>query len=208
MGNTTNFDWKKFRQEWQEILQYLKNFFKNPIQTVRFIPNWNWQTIIFFQASIASISGGLSGIVSGSISKIILGFIFIPITTLITVTAVSGFFYYFFMFVLRRQVDFKQLFSLLVIANIPFMILYILSPLVHPLIIIGLAATGILLIVGFIDYFALPKKSIIKVIVSMFLVYTLLWIIATIDRTNTQSIREINTTQESLDILEKELRGK
>lgn len=206
MEDSQDFDWQQFRKEWQEVLIYLKKFFQNPIQSVRFIPDWNWRTILLFQASIAGISGGCSGIVAGSISKTILGFIFIPITASLTLTFVSGFFYYFFMFVLGRQIIYKQIFTLLAIANIPFMILYILSPLVSPLIIVGLAATGILLIVGFIDYFALPKKSIIKVIASMFALYTILWIIATIDQAKTKRIHTINTTQESLDILEKELK--
>ena len=199
--------WDKFRNDWQEVFAYLKMFLVNPVTQIRNIPDWDWRTNLFFLGLLGALSGGLHGLVSGSLLSFILGFIFLPLSLTIVHFIIAGFFYYFFLFVLGREVSYKQVFLLLTLANIPLLALYILSPLASPLVLLGVAASGILLIVGFVDYFLLPKKQIVRLMLALFVFYVVMWIWGTIQTTHKERTERQPTTRENLDILEKELKG-
>ncbi len=207
MSETKTFDWQLFKNDWREVRLFLLQFAKDPVKSVRELPDWNWKTLAVFHGSIAGISGLLSGIVAGSFSKMILGAIFIPFTSLIINLVSAGFFYYFFMFFLAREINFKQLLTLFILANLPMMALYTITPILPPATLLGLAATGVLLIVGLVDFFLLPKKPVMQLIIAIYSVYCLMWVFSLIHEKINETPRHQQASPESLDILEKEMQG-
>ena len=197
----------ELRREWLNVFEYLKAYFVNPIAKIRNLPDWQWQTLLFLCGILGAISGSLNGLISGQIINILLGFLLTPLTLTVAYFVISGFFYYFFQFVLGRQINFKQIFTLMTLANIPFLAMFIISPLASPLSLIGVAASGVLLIVGFIDYFMLPKKAVVRLIISMFAFHLIMWIWGSIQIHQEKIIEKSSTTRENLDILERELKG-
>ncbi|MCB0390981.1 MAG: hypothetical protein KDD58_06815 [Bdellovibrionales bacterium] len=200
--------WENIQKDWQQVFAYLKLYLANPVAQIRKIPDWDWRTNLFFLGVLSAISGSLHGLVSGSLFSFILGFIFFPLTLTVVHFIISGFFYYFSLFIIGREINYKQIFLLLTLANIPFLAIYILSALASPLLLLGMAGTSILLIVGFVDYFLLPKKVVMRVILGLFTFYVVMWIWGTIQTTEIKKMKSEPTTRQHLDILEKELKGK
>jgi hypothetical protein len=118
----------------------------------------------------------------------------------------SGFFYYAFLFVFKQTTSFRQIFTHLLFASIPVLLVSILSPLVPLIGLVGLGAACLLLIIGFTSNFGLPLKKVRNLLFGMFLTYAALLVIQMITwRGGKESLR-VKATPESLDILEKELK--
>lgn len=198
---------RPLKEELLHIIDYLRQYLRNPMRAISQVPVWRWPSLILFQVILAAACGFLSGIITGRIMQILLGFIFLPISSTAMIFAFAGFFYYTFLFFFHRRVDFKALFALIVFANIPMMILSILTPLLPALTLVGLAVTGLLLIVGFVDAFGMNRPAILRLIATMYLIFFAFWIFRTIQvAKKTKNLNQI-TTPESLDILEKELKS-
>src|SRR5690606_25993302 len=113
---------------------------------------------------------------------------------------VAGFFYYCFFFFLRRELPMRVLFSNVIFAHLPAMVLYTLSPLVPPLILVGLAVTGILVIVGLVENLKVPKTFTIRIVGGLFLLFVVFWIVNVIDYTVKNKDLEKIATPQSMDI--------
>ena len=200
-------DWQAFQSRTKEVLHFLLEYFKNPIIGIRQTPEWDWPTVIIVQGALSSICGLLSGVVAQSVSGALLGFLFFPITSVVTHFVVSGFFYYTFLFFYKNQVAFRQLYIVTVLANLPFIVLTILSPLLRPVTLVGLAVTGLLLLVGFVENFQLPKRSLARFLLVLYAIYVIMWVVSTLNLSKKETAFRKMATPESLDILEKELRG-
>ncbi|MCB0386861.1 MAG: hypothetical protein KDD43_15815 [Bdellovibrionales bacterium] len=204
---TSKIDWQALQSRTKEVLGFLLEYFKNPIIGIRQVPEWDWPTVIIVQGALSSICGLLSGVVAQSISGALLGFLFFPISSIATHFIVSGFFYYTFLFFYQSQVAFRRLYIVTVLANLPFIVLTILSPLLRPITLVGLAVTGLLLLVGFVENFQLPKRSIARFLVILYGLYVLMWVVSTLNLNKKETAFRKMATPESLDILEKELKG-
>jgi hypothetical protein len=196
------------KKEWSTVFTYFSLFVRNPLKEIRTLPNWEWQTLIFVNGALGAACGSLNGLFSGNFLWLFLGLIVFPITFIVADIIISGFFYYFFLFVTNKDLPFKSIFTLLTLANIPFLALYIISPLASPLTLIGVAISGILLIVGFVDNFQLPKKIVVRLVAVMFGIHFLMWIWGTIQVATKNYDGNSEIQRENLDILEKELKGK
>lgn len=191
-----------------EAKDYFIQFIKNPIVAVKQIPDWSWPTILIIAAILSAVSTFLSGMLAKKFLYVFIGPIIGPIGFIAAVLIISSFFYYIFYFTLDRQVDFKKLYTALVIVAIPTLAANILSSLLMPVQILGFAASCLLTVKALIYGFHLPKKRINQIIAAIFIIYVLTWLIDIIDFTKKEEAFNIPATKESLDTLEKELTGK
>jgi hypothetical protein len=208
MQTEQTLDWINLKLKAKEILIFLLNYFKNPVIGIRNIPEWDWPTIIVIQGSLSSLCGMLSGFVAQSVSGVFLGLIFFPISSIACHFIISGFFYYTFLFFYQAEVQFRKLYVLTVLANLPFIVMIILSPLLKPIGLIGLAVTGILLLIGFVEHFRLPRRSLSRFLITLYCGYVVLWIFSSLSLTKKEDAFRKMATPESLDILEKEFKDK
>ncbi|HWU44911.1 MAG TPA: hypothetical protein VN132_15770, partial [Bdellovibrio sp.] len=44
-------------QQVQEVLKYIFEYLKHPVQKIKSVPDWNWSTLIITLISISMISG-------------------------------------------------------------------------------------------------------------------------------------------------------
>ncbi|MBK9038175.1 MAG: hypothetical protein IPL83_03260 [Bdellovibrionales bacterium] len=104
----------------KEILIFILNYSKNPVIGIRNIPEWDWWTIIVIQGTLSALCGMLSGFVAQSVS----GVFFWPHFLSHLLNRVS--FYHFRFFLLyvpvfyQAEVQFRKLYVLTVLANLPF----------------------------------------------------------------------------------------
>jgi hypothetical protein len=201
--NTIN--WTLIRARLKEAILVLPHFFKNPVQGMRRIPDWEWPEILILQSIFAAICSMLTNAVGRHWLLMILGLFIGPITQLILVSLAAGIFYYVFLFWFQREISYRRIYLQLLFASVPALIVNILSPILPPVFLIGLAAALILLYVGFSENFALERKKLQKLLGGIFAIYALFWMVQLINRISHHDRMHVKATPESLDILEKEI---
>lgn len=194
-----------FKKQFQKVLDYFKIYIKNPVQALRHPPDWDWNTLLFVYTASAAACGVLAGVISFRISQIFIGLIFFPISACVGALILSAFFYYTFLFFFRYEMSLRFIFTIVTLSLMPFFALYTFSVLIEPLKLIGFAATGFLLVVGFAENSHLDRKKIIKIIVGLYLFYFIFWGINMVRWQNeTKQLKDL-ATPESYNQLKKEL---
>lgn len=197
----------QFKAQFLSAMRTLLDFAKNPVQGMRHLPNWEWPFLLIVQGACAAAAGVGVGIVSKSISGIFMGLIFVPLSNALISAVIAGFFYYTFEFVFKLPVSFHRMYTHVFFAQLPALAVYVITPVLPPLALLGPAAAGILLVVGFTDNFGLDRKRAVRFLAILYGIFCLLWILNAINyRRQIQSIHD-RATPESLDILERELKG-
>jgi len=163
-------------QEIKKDFLLILKFLKNPLNEISFPLPWSWQKSILYYAVISIAAGILNGLIPPNIYHIAFGLIFMPIITFVTSHILAGFFYYYFQVFEKRMVNFLEIFHLVILANIPFLLVHTLSSLVPPITLIGLAFSALLMIVGLTDKLNLNKKKSIQLVSLLYLMIFAVWI--------------------------------
>lgn len=188
-------------------VRFLTQFLKNPVEGMKRLPNWPWNELIILMGAMGAACGLLNGLLSTNILSMVAGILFFPIGVLFSLFISSGFFYYVFLFFYKREFDFWQVFTNVLFASIPALLLSVFSDIIPAVDLIGVAAALFLLIVGFSENLKLPRKKISKLMVGVFAVYVIFWMYGSITNQKIKSDFRDKASPESIDILEKEMRG-
>jgi len=194
-----------YRERMSGVLRFVFQYLKNPVQTIRQLPDWDWATLHIFLSASAALGGVLSGFVAVKFGQVLSGLIGFPISVIIWTWIFTGFFYYTFFFMYRRELPLKALFTLLSFSALPFFAIYIISPLVEPLKLIGFAVSAILLSVGLTEMSGLNRNQVIKLIGGIFLAYSLFWVYNMINFKSGSDHDKRLATPESIEKLTEEL---
>jgi hypothetical protein len=159
------------------IVQILNNFVKHPIQEISHLPDWHWRTLIWVQVVLSMISGVLASLAHPNVFGIIFGVVVNPIMSMMMVSLLTAFLYYYFQVVEKKTVSAAKLFALVVFASIPFFLFQIASAIIPPITLVGFAFSAMLLAVGLTENFVIEKKRAIRLAIILFGVVLLVWII-------------------------------
>lgn len=170
-----------FTESLKKDFHFIMEFLKHPVDRMRIQPTWSWKRTVFIHILISIAAGVLNGLIPPNVYNIAYGLIFLPLITFVTSHILSGFFYYYFQVFEKRTVDFLALLHMVVLSNIPFLVLHILSSLVPPVTLIGLAFSALLLIVGLTESFGLDKKRAIKLVATLYVMIFAVWLWEKID---------------------------
>ena len=198
---------KTFKESFLQALLALPHFLKNPIQGMRDLPDWEWPILLALQGALALVCGVLSAILSRSILMIFTSIIISPLSAVLTSLILSGFFYYTFLFLLRREVSFKGVYTHILFASIPVLLTNIAAPVIPFIGLLGVASAAFLLYVGFTSNLYLPEKKVRYLLMGLVAFYVLAVVLQTVRFYEPEHRRHIKATPESLDILEQELKG-
>ena len=205
MREVNNAELSLFKQELKKVLDYLLMYLKNPVQAIRFLPEWQWPTLLAVIGSAAAISGTVAGILQASIGQTLLGLLIFPISATISVAIISGFYYYSCFFLFKRKALYQRLFTLVILASFPTLVLNLFSAFLPPINLLGLFISSILLIVGLSDNFMIDRKSTIKLVFSVYIIYVLIWIGSILGTRTHESKLNERIQPKSLEILKQEL---
>lgn len=168
--------------ELRDFKNTLVDYLRHPLQKIKNIPDWSWGKMIAFQVLITAFCGGLSALVQGKkVFGLVTGMISMPFLTFVTAGVSTFFFYYAFQIFANITVSFRKLFTIIVFANIPFFFFQIIASYVPPIVLVGLAFSSLLMIVGFVEHFSLPKKRVVQLISALYIVFLLIWIAGKIE---------------------------
>lgn len=159
------------------LINLIIQFFKNPREEITRLPNLSWKKLLFIQVVFSLGAGFISGFIPNINPYVIIGGIFLlPLTSLITVFVLTSLFYYYFQVFENRTVDFRQLFTLCVFANLPFFLFRSLHELLSVFTIIGFLSTAFLMMIGLTEVFKLDKKKSIKLVSILFSIVFITWL--------------------------------
>lgn len=188
------------KNQLHSLFSYLVALVRNPIQEIQRLPNIEWKTLLIFQFCLSFTSVILSNLLapfSISIAHVIVSLV----ASWVAISLASLFFYYFFLTLYERKLPFIKIFSLVLFAHIPFAIFHLAAYFFPPADLIGIGISALLMIVGLVENFQIPKKLATQLMIlcySFFLVYWVYQLI-TINQLSRQS------SPQSLDQIEKEL---
>lgn len=160
----------------KSIIQFLINYIKHPVKYITEIPDWNLPSLFFIQVSVAIISGVLAGVLKMNLYRVANGLILMPIVSTISSLLLTALLYYYFQFLENRTENFKKLFSLVIIASIPFYLFQIISEYFSPIAMVGFTFTSALLVVGLNEVFKVEKKRCYQLVGALFALVLITWI--------------------------------
>ncbi len=188
------------RNQLQTLFQYLIALVKNPVQQIRTLPTIEWKTLIIFQFCLSLTSVILSNLLAPFAISILN--VIVSLAAAVVATAlVSLFFYYFFQVLYNRTLNFIRVFTLVLFAHIPFAIFHLAAYFFPPSDLIGIALSAILMIIGLVENFEIPKKVAIRLMIGVYSLFLIYWITQLILRPYGNLITE----PQDLDLLEKEI---
>ncbi len=200
-------DWDRLKLQLKEAALTLPNFFKNPVQGMRSLPDWQWSEILILQAIFVISCSTLANLLQRDLLGLITGIFISPLTALVFSTVGTAFFFYLFKFASHRDLSFRLIYMHLLFASIPLMVVTVIAHLLPPAMIIGAIASAALLYIGFVANFKLPEKHVRNVIAALLAIYTVYWLLVLINNTRSHKSMRLRATPESLDILERELKS-
>ncbi|WP_409477561.1 YIP1 family protein [Pseudobdellovibrio sp. HCB154] len=161
----------------KEILNYLKEFVKNPVLKITEIPSWDWMSLIIVQITFAVVSGVLAGAIKLNLLRALSGIFLMPIVSTVSSMLLTTFFYYYFQFFENRTESYRRLFAFVTLASIPFYIFQIASEYFPPVTLIGFGFTSLLCVVGLTENFQVDRKRAYQIAVFLYLLVLATWLL-------------------------------
>jgi hypothetical protein len=160
----------------KELMEYLIDFVKNPVEKIKSLPDWNWGSLFLLHLVLAVISGVLAGALKLNLLRVAFGLFLMPVVATTTALLMTMFLYYYFQFFEKRTENFRRLFTLVVLSSIPFYFFQIVSEYFSFISVIGFAMTSLLGMVGLVENFRVDKKRSGIVAGTLFVLVLLTWI--------------------------------
>lgn len=164
------------KNELSLLFSYLLALVKNPVQEISKVPEIQWPTLVAFQFCLSFISVVVSNLLAPfaiSLANVLISLVVAMLAT----GLVSLFFYYFFLILYSRQLSFIKIFTLILFAHIPFAIFHLASYFFPPADLIGLGISALLMVVGLVDNFQIPKKLAIQMMIGLYSIFFIYWVI-------------------------------
>lgn len=159
----------------KSVAKSILQFLKHPIQEIARLPDWSWKTLIWVQISCAIASGFLAGLTKPGFFSILAGIILTPFVSMLMVSVLTAFLYYYFQVFEKRTAPARKLFTLTVLSSIPFFILQIGSSLLPPITLIGFAFAAMLMTVGLKENFQMEKRRAVRLCIVLYSIVMLVW---------------------------------
>lgn len=172
---------------------------------MRTVPEWDWPTLLILQGAFAAACAIIANLVSRDIIGMFIGLVMGPVFSYLMVAVGAGFFFYTFQFFFKREIPYRQVYTHLVFATIPLLIVIMVAPILPPIMLIGTAGTLMLLYVAFVDVFQMERVKTKKLLIGLMVIYTVFWTSQLVQTTTKHKTLRQKATPESLDILQKEL---
>ena len=189
----------------KDLLQYLPQYLKNPVAGIKRVPAWDWYTLLILQISASAAVSILTGVATRNLLQIFGGIILGPIYGLIFSFLISVILYYVFLFLMDTQLEFRKMYTVVILAGLPASIINILGAVLWPVSFIALAGFSWLLILGISENFLIDRKRVSKLVVPLVIISSLFIFFSVIKTLMSSRVQIQEYTPESLDQIHKEL---
>jgi len=162
--------------EVKELVEYIIEFVKHPVEKIKSLPDWNWPSLLMLHLVLSVISGVLAGLLKFNLYRIGFGLFLMPIVAMTTALLLAMFLYYYLQFFEHKTESFRKIFTLVVLSSIPFYFFQVVSEYFSFISIIGFAMTSLLGMVGLCENFGVHRKRASIVAGTLFVLVFLTWI--------------------------------
>ncbi|MCB0378851.1 MAG: hypothetical protein KDD33_10185 [Bdellovibrionales bacterium] len=189
------------KNELQTLFGYLVSLIRNPVKEIQSLPEISLKTLIIFQFCLSF----LSVVISNLLAPYAISMVQVLVSLIIAVSALtlsSLFFYYFFLIIYNTPLSFVKIFTLVLFSHIPFAIFHLASYYFPPVDLIGLGISSLLMIIGMVENFRVPKKLATKLMMGLYALFFVYWVMQTIHHYQFSKM----TPPQDMDSIEKELK--
>ena len=158
-----------------DLPRFLTRFITNPVGHIKEPSRLTWPAAFTLQVAAAIVSGALTSVVEKSALDLMISIFVFPVVMVMVGAVFTLFIYYYFAIFARTYLDIRRLYSLVVIAMFPYFVIHALSGFLPPLDLIGVALTGILLVVGLVEQFRLGRKPVAALVGTACVVFFVVW---------------------------------
>lgn len=204
---TTTEVWQKFREQSREIIFFLPDFFRKPVDKMKLLPKWDWGKVIFLHVAFGAATGFIRGLIE---LRLVAG-IFGAISSIFSVIAIgvigTALVYFFILFLFNRKEDLLKIYTSVVLASLPLLALRILGAfeaLGAPAGLLGFALMCMLMTVSLVEVFRIPRNHVVKGMSGLFAIGFIVWVAAVIRLTSDDNEKGPQITPETIDVLKKE----
>lgn len=191
---------ENIKQEWTLLIQYMIRLVRNPIEGIKNLPEVQWTTLIILQFCLSFVSVILSNIFAPFAISLV-NVIISLFSSIIATGLVALFFYYFFLFLYNQKFAFIKVFTLVLFSHIPFAIFHLAGYFFPPADLIGLGLSALLMIVGLVENFSVPKKLATQLMMACYAIFFIYWAMDLVTATQYNS----SSQPQTLDQMEKEV---
>lgn len=158
-----------------ESIEFLKRYLRSPMKMMREIPDWELPTLLVFQIFLGTVTGLLSALISGSFLIILLNPVLQTIAYVLTSAVISVLLHYSFLFFYKKTLNLYEIYRIVVIAHIYFVVLRVIEPMIGLVDLVGFAITAILVNAGLIKSLSLDRNHVFRVITGLFILASATW---------------------------------
>ena len=173
----------------QELLRFLRSFIVDPVGTMKTPIQLSYPAAISLQAGSAMISGAVAGAFGRNFWDFLTGLLLFPISSVVIGFVFSIYLHYFYSLFMSTYLDFRRLYSIVVVSMVPYFFLHVLSGFLAPIDLIGFALSCVLMIVGLVEQFGLERRGVFKIIGLLYAAFFLVWSIAQVQLHETERSR-------------------
>lgn len=159
------------------LRNYCKVYFRHPLEQIKTPPTIHWQSAVIATFLINIVYGTLRAIFNFNLVNLLLGLFITPIMAAGILLLVTLFLFYFVQFALQKTFPFAKIATLLFIAYLPGSLFFLGSVAYPPLFLLGMVLMSALLIVGLIENLEIPRKTVLTLVGTGFLLALVFWIL-------------------------------
>jgi hypothetical protein len=147
----------------------------HPIAALKTPRLLSWPAVFSLQVGAAMASAALVALTEKNFFDFIIGIFIFPLITIMVCAAMTLFLYYFFKTFGSTILEVRRVYSIVVLAVVPYFLLHSFSGFLPPLDLIGFALVMILLTVGLVEQFGLSRRVVFSVAFALSLVFFIVW---------------------------------
>jgi hypothetical protein len=181
---------------------------RDPVEVMAKGPSLTWPAAFLLQATAAVLAGALLGALSASAIELAIGALAFPVIAIAASLGIGFFLHTSFAVFARSSVDRRELYGVVALATLPYLALHALASFVPPIDLLGFFLSCLLLIVGLVERFGLPRKIVLRVVAGTFLIFFAAWAWAQFRALPAREASPVFERPKTLDQLESELKEK
>jgi hypothetical protein len=189
-----------------ELTRFLRIYLKDPVGTLRSPLYLSWPSILSLLAASAMLSGAVVGLLNHSFLDFATGLLLFPVTCVVITAVFTFFIYYYFSFFHSTFLEFRRLYSVVVLAVIPYFVFHSVSGYLSAIDLVGFAIAALLLIVGLVEQFSLDRRTCVRLVGALGLGFFIMWSVSQYRMVKREEA-ERSAQPRSLDELQREVKS-
>ncbi len=158
------------------MLAYYRNFLLKPIESLKRLPSVNWSHSVATQAILSTFIAIVVVFIKRDLESLFFVFA-LPLILIFSTALLTLAIYGYFRLIERRDLPVQQLYILMSVATLPYLLGFPFYHLLPPLMLATGLACGAALITGLVENFSVSKQKALQIVGVIVGLFILLWVV-------------------------------